>query len=330
MTSRASLLPVLLLALFFALVLSACAPKFSLFGGGNDPLHEYTLEGKGEKKVLLLQITGTLTLDPRSGLLSDRPSAVQDVAAQLKKAAKDKSIKALVVSINSPGGTVTASDILYDELTRYKKESGAKLVAALLGVAASGGYYAAAAADRIVAHPTTLTGSIGTLFIRPDVAGLMDKIGVKTEVTKSGQYKDMASFFRPSQAPERAMMQSMIDGLNRRFLEVVAKSRGLSPEEVAKISDARVMNADEAKRLKLVDSIGYVHDALSEAKRMAGIDDDSRVVVYRREEIKDDTAYNVMSQTSAASLLQPDLIKALAVPEAGFYYLWMPAALAKD
>jgi protease-4 len=307
-----------------------CAPKFNLIGDGNEPLREVKLEGEGTDKVLVLSIHGTITLDPRSGLLTERPSVVQEVSKRLKKASKDKSVKALVLAIDSPGGTVTASDILYEEIKRYKKESGAKVVAALLGVAASGGYYAAAAADRIVAHPTTLTGSIGTLFIRPDVAGLMDKIGVRAEVTKSGKYKDMGSFFRESQGKEREMLQEMISSLNRRFLDVVAASRKLTPEELANVADARVMSAEEAKRVKLVDSIGYLHDALAEAKRLAGLDADCRVVVYRSEEDKDDNPYSVLAQAQSSSLLQPELAKALAVPEAGFYYLWMPASVGKD
>lgn len=318
------------LLLLVACLTLGCSPKFNLLSDGREPLREIKLEGEGSDKVLVVSIHGAITLDPRSGLLSERPSVVQEVSKRLKKASKDKSVKALVLAIDSPGGTVTASDILYEELKRYKKESGAKVVAALLGVAASGGYYAAAAADRIIAHPTTLTGSIGTLFIRPDVAGLMDKIGVRAEVTKSGKYKDMGSFFRESQGKEREMLQEMIVSLNRRFLDVVAASRKLTPEELANVADARIMSAEEAKRVKLVDSIGYLHDALAEAKRLANLDADCRVVVYRAEEDKDDNPYSVLAQAQSPSLLQPELAKALAVPEAGFYYLWMPASVGKD
>lgn len=313
-----------------SLLTQGCTPKFSLLGDGREPLREYTLEGSGANKVLVLPIHGVITLDPRSGLFTERASVVQDVSKRLKKASKDDDIKALVLAIDSPGGTVTASDILCEEIKRFKKDSGAKVVAALLGVAASGGYYAAAAADKIIAHPTTLTGSIGTLFIRPDVAGLMQKIGVKAEVTKSGKYKDMGSFFRESQGAEREMLQNMIETLNRRFLDVVATSRHLTPEELANVADARIMSADEAKRVKLVDSIGYLHDALAEAKRLANIDEDSRVVVYRQEEDKDDNPYSILTQAPSASLLQPDLARALAVPEAGFYYLWLPASVGKE
>lgn len=317
------LLTILLLSLLFA----ACSPKISLISGPKEALKEQVLSGSGSKKVLLLPVRGMLSTSPGSGLVITKPSIVHEITARLDKAAKDDGIKALVLSINSPGGTVTASDILYHSILRFKQKTGAKVVAMLLEVAASGGYYTAAAADRIVAHPTTLTGSIGTIFIRPDAAGLMDKLGIKAEITKSGELKDMGSFMRDSTPKEQALFQTIIDQMNARFLQVVKDSRKLKPGQLATVRDGRIMTASQALELGLVDSLGYAPDALQQAKKLAGLPDDAKVVTYRREEYEDDSAYNTILNQSPSS---PSLIRTglpdglLSVPHTGFYYLWAP------
>ncbi len=308
-------------------LLCACSPKISLISGPKEALEEQVLSGAGNRKILLLPVRGMLSTSPGSGLVTTRPSIVHEVTARLEKAAKDDAVKALVLSIDSPGGTVTASDILYHSIRRFKEKSGAKVVAMLLEVAASGGYYTAAAADRIVAHPTTLTGSIGTIFIRPDAAGLMEKLGIRAEITKSGELKDMGSFMRGSTPKEQAMFQTIIDQLNQRFLSVVTKSRHLTNAQLATVRDGRVMTAGQALNLGLVDSLGYATDAMNLAKRLAGLPDDAKVITYRREEYEDDSPYNTILNQSPAS---PSLIRTglpeglLSVPHTGFYYLWAP------
>ncbi len=321
--SKFSFLTLLLLSL----VCAACSPKISLISGPKEALEEQVLSGKGCDKILLLPIRGMLSTSPDSGLITTRPSIVHEVTARLEKAAKDDAVKALVLSIDSPGGTVTASDILYHSVRRFKEKTGAKVVAMLLEVAASGGYYTAAAADRIMAHPTTLTGSIGTIFIRPDAAGLMDKLGIRAEITKSGELKDMGSFMRGSTPKEQAMFQTIIDQMNQRFLSVVTQSRHLTPTQLATVRDGRIMTAGQALDLGLVDSLGYATDALDQAKKLAGLPDDAKVITYRRDEYEDDSPYNTILNKSPAS---PSLIRTglpegmLSVPRTGFYYLWEP------
>ncbi len=320
-------LKILSLLCLLSLLCAGCSPKISLISGPKESLEEQILSGSSSPKVLLLPIRGMLSTSPGSGLVTTRPSIVHEITARLNKAAKDDDVKALVLSIDSPGGTATASDILYESILRFKQKTGAKVVAILLEVAASGGYYTAAAADRIVAHPTTLTGSIGTIFIRPDAAGLMDKLGIRAEVTKSGELKDMGSFMRGSTPKEQAMFQTIIDQMNARFLKVVSTSRHLTPQQLATVRDGRIMTASQALDLGLVDSLGYASDALKLAKQLAGLPEDAKVITYRREEYEDDSPYNtILNQTpTSPSLIRTGLPDGLlSVPHTGFYYLWAP------
>jgi protease-4 len=195
-----------------------------------------------------------------------------------------------------------------------------------MGVAASGGYYICLPADFILAHPTTLTGSIGVIFLRPGVSGLMGKLGLDVEVAKSGVNKDMGSPFRPPTAGEKALFQSLTDRLGQRFLQLVSTHRHPTPDALADIASARVYLAPEALALGLVDQIGYLPAALGEARRRAGLPEDSRVVVYRRQEYPDDTLYNPQSIFGGGF---PPAVVDLGLPTgrpAGFYYLWPAAA----
>ena len=158
-----------LFAMPLALLLCAgCISDIRLFTTGSDPLKEFTISGSGYAKVLLLPVNGAITLDSDLNLLHLRQGVVPEVVSQLNKAEQDSRIQSVVLLINSPGGTVTASDILFEEIMRFKQRTGKKVYAMMLDLAASGGYYAALAADRIYAHPTTLTGSVGAIFIHPE------------------------------------------------------------------------------------------------------------------------------------------------------------------
>lgn len=319
--------------LYFILVaplLGGCIqPRINIFPDSTEPLEEYTLEGSGKEKVLLLPIRGVLSDSPRDSFLRSRPSTVQEVVSQLRKAEDDKNIKALLLKVDSPGGTVTASDLLYHEIMRFKEHSGARVVAIFMGVAASGGYYAALPADRILAHPTTVTGSVGVIFIKPKVAGLMEKIGLDVEVDKSGKNKDMGSPFRKSTEEEREISKDLIDGLAGRFLGLVATHRSLDPAQLRSVASARVYLADEAMELGLVDRIGYLDDAVQEARRLAELSEDARVVVYRRTEYSDDNLYNNSTsrvEQAALKLVDLGLLENLRALPSGFYYLWLPAS----
>jgi len=188
------------------LFIGCAAPKIRLFPSQADPLKEFTLEGKADPKILVLPVRGVISDAPREGIIRTRPSLVQEIVSQLRLAEDDKKVKAVVLKVDSPGGSVTASDILFNEILAFKERTGAKVIVTMMGLAASGGYYISLPADYIVAHPTTLTGSIGVIFLRTKVAGLMEKIGVGVEVNKSGINKDMGMPYRSATAQENEIL----------------------------------------------------------------------------------------------------------------------------
>jgi protease-4 len=286
------------------------------------PLEESVVEGRGRDKVLLLDLAGVLAEEPLFTLES-RPQVplLARVREELEKAEADPRVRALVLRINSPGGTVTASDILYHEVTRFKEQRKVPVVASILDVGASGGYYVALAADRIVAHPTTVTGSIGVLMLTVNSGGLLEKIGVSASYVKSGEYKDMGSPFRNLRPEERAIFQDLIDRFYARFVQLVARSRKLDEARVRAIADGRVHTSAEALALGLVDRIGYLEDAIEMAKTAAGLAEAS-VVSYHRPRQYRATIYS--SATAPAPTAGfPDLARlVLAGPR--FLYLWWP------
>lgn len=323
------LIPFMALLIFMA---SGCvAPQVKLFTEANDPLKEYTLSGEGEEKVLMIPVEGVISDTARDEMLRTKPSMVQEIVSQLELARQDPQIKAVVFKVNSPGGTVTASDIIYHEIADFKKESGAKVVVSMLDIAASGGYYISLPSDYIMAHPTTVTGSVGVIFIRPNVHELLNKIGVSVSMDVSGENKDMGSPFRDSTEKEKMLFKNLTSSLGERFIGLVKEHRGVEGT-IQEIATARVYLADEALSAGLIDQIGYVPDAIAKAKALAGIPEDSRVVVYRRTEFPNDNVYNSIQMQSN---VKPSALIDLGLPESvtrdlnGFYYLWTPG-LGKD
>jgi protease-4 len=320
----------ILLPVFLILIISGCAaPRITLVTGDSVPLREYTLEGTEKGKVAIVPVMGKIDDSPKPGLLQEKPSMLQEFVAQLRKAEEDDQVGAVLLKIDSPGGSVTASDLLYHEIVEFKNRTDKKVIAALMNVAASGGYYMALPADHIIAHPTTITGSVGVLFLQPKVTGLMEKIGVGVDVSKSGKNKDMGSPFRKTTPDEEIMFQELTDRLARRFLDLVQQHRKLDKNALAEVATARVYLADEALERKLVDQIGYLNDAILMAKELAGLPRDAKVVVYRRTEYPDDTVYNTRTSWEGGrqiSLIDLELPASMSELQAGFYYLWPAAA----
>jgi len=300
----------LILGLGLALAAGCVTVKVSLFEEPG-PLKEKTISGQGRYKVLLVDVSGMILESPQrllGGLKGvTTPSRVKE---ELDKAAKDDRIKAVVLKINSPGGTVSASDVVLHELKAFKAEKGVPVVASLTGLATSGGYYVAQAGDTIICYPTCITGSIGVLAMKLNLKGLMDKVGVDPEMVKSGDWKDFWSPFKPASPEEKKLMQGVIDNFYRGFIEVVAQGRKLKTEEVRRLADGRIFTADQALELGLVDRLGYLDDALKEAKKQAGLEE-ARVVRYHRPDSYRPTIYSML----------PDL--EMAGPQ--FLYLWWAA-----
>ncbi len=283
-----------LLALLVLWAAGCVTVKVNLFEE-DQPLKEQVVSGQGRDKILLMDLSGFMWETPRGGLMSlvlGKTVGPGRVKEELEKAKKDKHIKALVLRINSPGGSVSAADMMYHEIVRYKEEMRVPVLACFMGLAASGGYYVALAADEIVAHPTTLTGSIGVVAMKFNVKGLMNKVGVEQDTVKSGPWKDFWSPFRPAGEAEKQMMQAIIDDFHRRFTAVVERHRGLSRQEVRKVADGRVFTAAQALDLKLVDRVGYLDDALRAAKEKAGLTA-AKVVRYDRPDAYRPTVYSL-------------------------------------
>jgi len=206
----------------------------------------------------------------------------EQVLKQLKDYSESGSIKAIVVRINSPGGAVVPSQEIYEELKRIRKEDDKVVVASMGSVAASGGYYIAAGADSIMASPGTLTGSIGVIMEFATGKELMGKIGLKSEVIKSGKMKDVGNFMRDMTDEERGYLQYVIDDVHEQFVEAVATGRHMKKDDVAALADGSVYTGRQALDLGLVDKLGSLDDAVDLAGEMAGIDGEPRVVTKRK------------------------------------------------
>jgi len=321
--------PVSIVAVVLVLFLIGCeAPKVRIFPSHSDPLKEYTLQGKEMGKVLVIPIRGIISDAPRRQFITTWPSMVQEIVSQLRKAEDDPEVKAVLLKIDSPGGSVIASDLIYNEIMAFKQRKKAKVVAAMMGVAASGGYYIALPADFILAHPTTVTGSVGVLFLNPNVSGLMEKIGVDVNVSKTGDNKDMGSPFRQATEEEQGIIQDIVDRLGAQFLDHIAEHRKLGPNRLKEISSARIYLADDALKLGMVDSIGYLDEAVSRAKKLADLPEDAKVVVYRRTEYPDDNLYNTSLsryEGRSPSIISLELLPSFSKLQTGFYYLWQAA-----
>jgi len=191
------------------------------------------------------------------------------VIEELRDYGKDPSVKAVVLRVESPGGAVAPSQEIYEAVKKLREKK--PVVVSMGSVAASGGYYISAPATRIYANPGTVTGSIGVIMEIPNVKELMDRIGVKTEVIKSGRHKDLASAFRGIGKEEREILQAVLDEVHGQFIRAVAEGRGLALDEVRKIADGRIFTGSQAVKLGLVDETGNLEDAILIAAELGGI-----------------------------------------------------------
>jgi len=241
--------------------------------------------------VLLLFVSLFLTLFQKNIPLGSRLALIRiegpiidskDATDEIKEYTKDKSIKAIILRIDSPGGAVAPSQEIYEEVKKAAAQK--KVVVSMGSVAASGGYYIAAPATKIIANPGTLTGSIGVIMEIPNIEGLMNKIGIKTEVIKSGRHKDIASAFRTMGKEEREILQGVMDNVHEQFMKAVAEGRKIKIEEVRKIADGRIFTGEQAKTYGLVDDLGTLEDAIKTAATLAGIKEEP-VVVSKKDKL---------------------------------------------
>jgi protease-4 len=292
---------------------------------GVDKIEEVTLlPSKAKERILVVDVAGMIGTLGQNNLLSREGDILSQVYYRLEKASQDKHIRGIILRLDTPGGDVTSSDILYNEILKFKKKTGLPVVALMMGMAASGGYYVASACDYVIAHPSTITGSIGVISIFPSFGVLLARFGIKTQVIKSGELKDAGSPFRDMTKDEQKVFQDIINELYERFLRVVYEKRKgvLSEDEIRKIADGRVYTGLQALELKLVDEVGYFDNALAKTLALASLKD-AQVVAYTYYPGRKTNIY--AAQLSTPSLFQGKSIEdLLPVLKSGFYYLWLP------
>jgi len=235
-----------------------------------------SLSGRKATDALSVMGTDRVAMVKIEGLLISSEHIVEE----LNEYADDSSIKAIVIRIDSPGGGVVVSQEIYNAVKNAKKE-GKKIVVSMGSVAASGGYYVAAAADKIVANPGTLTGSIGVKMEFANVEKLLEKIGVKGMVVKAGEFKDIGSPYRDMTPQEKKLLQDVIDDVHNQFIKAVAEGRDLPEADVRAIADGRIFTGQQALGLKLVDQLGDLGDSIRLAGSLAGIKGRPKVVEKR-------------------------------------------------
>ncbi|MEE9554317.1 MAG: signal peptide peptidase SppA [candidate division Zixibacteria bacterium] len=233
--------------------------------------------GKSTNDIGFGSLSGRLAQVDIKGVIIDS----EDIVRQVKKYQEDSSVKGLVLRVDSPGGGVAASQEIYDQLMKFK-DDGKIIIVSMGAVAASGGYYVACAADSIVANPGTITGSIGVILSYPVAEQLMDKVGMKMEVIKSGRLKDVGNYAREATPEDRKMLQALIDDTYEQFVDVVAVSRGMEIDLVKRYADGSVFTGRQANEFGLIDKLGTLEDAIVMAGELADLGDDPGVIKERK------------------------------------------------
>lgn len=304
------------------------------FDRRDQPLQMFHIAGDPESPNLMavVDIHGLIVAIEREGFLGMRGirNTAAHVRAVLERIDGNPNVKSVLVRINSPGGTVTASDLIWHEIRRYKQNNpGVRVYTLMMDAATSGGYYVASATDEIWAHPTTVTGSVGVIIPAINLSGLFEKIGVSDTTVKSGRLKDALSPLNPVSEKEREVVQDVVDTMFQRFLDRVKSGRpNMSEAQLATVSDGRIVDAQAALELGLVDRVGYFDELFEQAKtetRSATM----QVVIFRERADPNDNLYVTKVQDGRSPLACPGVAELLGrpgVPGGSFLYVW-PAGL---
>ncbi len=283
--------------------------------------------------VAMITVSGTISDSKSSGILSSGPNKVSDFREALDAVACDPYVKAVVLRINSPGGTVTGSAMMYHDLLEFKKKTGKPVVTCMMDVCASGGYYLSCASDYRIAYPTTITGSIGVIMESVNLNGTLKLLGVGTEAVKSGPNKDMASPFKPATSldkpltdNDRQLLQTIVNQFYDGFKDVVkASPQHIKDADWAMLTDGRVVTGKDALGYGLIDEVGDLDKAIAKAKEMARIEH-AKIVTYARSDESHGSIY-----ASAPAAAQPqvnmlnlnvDLGDLIPRGHSEFLYLW--------
>lgn len=262
-------------SVFFNIATNLASNNFSswsddLLATAEDEFAEKVLiQGKGTNKILALNVNGVIqdTGDNVTSIFQASGYQHQTFLKMIKHAEKDRSIKGIILKVNSPGGGVVESAEIHKKLIDFKEATKKPIYVSMGSMAASGGYYISTPADKIFATPDTMTGSLGVIMQGINYSGLAEKYGVKFETIKSGPYKDIMSPSREMTKEERDIMQTMVDNAYQGFVNVIASGRNMSEESVRKIADGRIYDGRQAKEIKLIDELGYFEDTVEAMKK---------------------------------------------------------------
>lgn len=329
--------PAILLAVtWVGVVLSACTPvRFAIdVLPATDSLDEtVVMEDDGASsryKVAMIDVTGLIIDAPRPGLLAEGDNPMSAFIEALERSRDDDNVKAVVIRLNSPGGTVTASDIMYREVLTFREETGKPVVMLMSDLAASGAYYLACAGDTIIAHPTTITGSIGVIMQLVNFSEGMEKIGISADAVTSGPNKSMGSPFEPEEPEHREIFQNMVNEFYARFRDVVITSRTISEADIEWVTDGRIVSGARAAEIGLVDRTGSLRDAFDEAKSLAEVTS-AKLVKYHRAYDHVGSAYAsgpagrpTTDHPAQINMIQLNLPSLNEMTQPGFWYLWDP------
>lgn len=298
--------------------------------GRVSPLEEVVISGDAVHKIALLEVSGVIAFEASNTweFGGQKPSVISRLHEALDLAASDPQVKGLVLRVRSPGGGVAPSETLHHLITLWKAQTEKPVVAFLQGIAASGGYYIAVAADHIVAHPSSVTGSIGVIMPGFNVADLMDRFGVVDQTLTSGPFKDSGSMTRAMRDDEREQLQSVISDLYARFVDVVDEGRPkLDRFAVERLADGRIFTSNQALKAGLVDEVGHMDVAVNSLMHLANLST-AMLVTYKQ---VGETVNNVYSDLSSRISTKTEInlfnVGGSNVP-VGFYYLW-PMALPR-
>ncbi len=325
-----------LLSLVLAAGIAGCQPAGGVklsFVPANKTLEEKTVirEAVFAPKIAVVEISGLLMDRQMNGLFTEGENPVSYTQEQLKKARDDTAVKAVILRINSPGGTVTASEIIHDEVMRFKAKTSKPVVTMMMDVTASGGYYVACASDRLFAYPTTVTGSIGVIMQLFSLQGSLEAIHMKTYAIKSGPFKDAGSPLRDLTPEEREYFDAIVTQFFNRFLQVVQKGRpNLTAEQVKALANGKIYTGQEASASGLVDEVGTVYTAIRYLKKKTG-NAKMNVVVYHRPLAWKPNIYagseDAGPRMGHASPVQVGLDGIQEALQPKFLYLWAPGVV---
>lgn len=330
----------LALLILTSLTLTACGPVTMTIGSSatdSQLAHTAVIQepGAGQNKIAVIDISGMIINAASRGIFTRGENPVAVLYEKLQAAANDSSVKAVILRINSPGGTVTASDAMYREIMRFKKTTGKPVITMMMDIAASGGYYIACASDHIVAYPSTVTGSIGVIMQLVSMKNLMNTVGIDATAITSGPNKDIASPFKNLSPDQRQILQTMVNDFYATFKNIVKTARpNITLDQFATATDGRVFTGQQALKIGLVDQLGDLNDAFQTAKKKASLKKANLVIYHRKaRNIRSPyqsgastypLAHNTTSAGTQINFAQFNLTNTFGQNTPFFMYLWQP------